>query len=70
MTRKNQTQPASGSLERAAAGPKHAKAAEADRACRIGDTGADFAGIGVLHNLCPTHGRDTEIDERLGGRDV
>ena len=37
---------------------------------RIGDTGADFAGIGILHNLCPTHRRDTEIDERLDGRDI
>src|SRR6516165_8429878 len=30
-------------IERAAAGPKHANAAEADRACRIGDASADFA---------------------------
>src|SRR6516225_2682736 len=40
-------------IERAAAGPKHANAAEADRACRIGDASADFAGIGILDNLPP-----------------
>jgi len=38
-------------IERAASGPKHANAAEADRACRIGDASADFAGIGILDNL-------------------
>src|SRR6516165_11300350 len=37
-------------IERAAAGPKHANAAEADRACRIGDASAGFAGIGILDN--------------------
>src|SRR6516164_848333 len=48
-------------IERAAAGPKHANAAEADRACRIGDASAGFAGIGILDNLRPaldwTHNR-------------
>src|SRR5262249_16181429 len=44
-------------IQRAAAGPKHADATEADWVCRIGDTGANFAGIGILHNLCPAHCR-------------
>src|SRR6516162_11560454 len=57
-------------IERAAVGPKHANAAEADRAYRIGDASVDFAGIGILDNLRPEHRRDTEIDERFGGRDV
>ena len=42
-------------IERAASGPKHANAAEADRACRIGDASADFPGIGILDNLRPAH---------------
>ena len=53
-------------IERAAPGPEKADTAEANWACWIGDTRADFSRIGILDDLDPVHRRDAEIDKRFG----
>jgi hypothetical protein len=53
-------------VERATPGTEEANAAEASRACRIGDTRADFSRIGILDYLDPVHRRNAQIDERIG----
>ena len=45
-------------VERATPGTEEANAAEASRACRIGDTRADFSRIGILDDLDPMHRRN------------
>src|SRR5689334_22569923 len=57
-------------IERATPGAEEAEAPEPGWACRIGNTSANFARIGIFDDLRPKHRRNAKIDERFVCRDI